>query len=179
MILTSYKLEIFNSECMPGAMGVHCFAHLDQDVSVALPYLNTELGGFEYLNDPPSVTFKAHGKLITVHGRKIAVNALRDVVEAKKIIEWLKREINAVWENRHNITPRRTGMPRPQLMAILKLLPRTNCGACGDATCLVFATRLAEGVRDAAQCTALSAEGERALASYLAAFTSATGEPLW
>jgi len=38
MLLESYRLEIFNNECMPGAMTVQCFAHLDQDVSAALPF---------------------------------------------------------------------------------------------------------------------------------------------
>jgi hypothetical protein len=62
MLLESYRLEIFNSKCQPGAMGVHCFAHLDQDVSCSLPYLNAVLGGFEYLKYPPSVTFKEIGR---------------------------------------------------------------------------------------------------------------------
>ena len=39
MLLENYRLEIFNSACNPGAMGVHCFAYLDQDVSPAIPYL--------------------------------------------------------------------------------------------------------------------------------------------
>ena len=38
MLLESYRLEIFNNECMPGAMTVQCLAHLDQDVSAALPF---------------------------------------------------------------------------------------------------------------------------------------------
>jgi hypothetical protein len=42
MLLQSYRIEIFNNKCMPGAMSVQCFAHLDQDVSEALPYLNVE-----------------------------------------------------------------------------------------------------------------------------------------
>ena len=113
MLLETYRLEIFNNKCMPGAMTVQCFAHLDQDVSGALPYLNAELGGFSYIKDPPSVTFKMHGKLLTVHGRKIAVNALKDEMEARKIVEWLKGEINGVWENRDTITPRYEGMPQP------------------------------------------------------------------
>ncbi len=167
MLLTSYRLEIFNSACMPGAMGVHCFAHLDQDVSEALPYLNAELGGFEYIVDPPSVTFKAHGKLITVHGRKIAVNALRDAVEAEKIIAWLRREINAAWEQRDRITPRYKGAPRPKMPEILARLPNTNCGECGDPTCMVFATRLVEGIRDTGQCPRLSAENKEKLNGYL------------
>ncbi len=46
MLLEGYRLEIFNNECIPGAMSVQCFAHLDQDVGPAIPYLNAELGGF-------------------------------------------------------------------------------------------------------------------------------------
>jgi hypothetical protein len=68
MLLESYRLEIFNNKCMPGAETVNCFAHLDQNVSAVLPYLNSVLGGFEYVQDPPAVTFKAHGKLITDAG---------------------------------------------------------------------------------------------------------------
>ncbi len=75
MLLQSYTLEIFNSECNPGAMTVHCHAHLEQDVGEALAYLNTELGGFGYVREPPAVTFRSQGKLITVHGKMIAVSA--------------------------------------------------------------------------------------------------------
>ena len=62
MLLESYQLEIVNSICMPGAMGVHCFAHLDQDVAEAIPYVNAVLGGSTFIKDPPSVTFKSQGK---------------------------------------------------------------------------------------------------------------------
>jgi len=109
-----------------------------------LPFLNAELGGFEYIKDPPSVTFRLHGKLLTVHGNKIAVNALKDETEARKIVEWLKREINNAWKNHDNITPRYEGLPRPQVIQILKCLPMTNCRECGESTCMVFATRVAE-----------------------------------
>ncbi|MBW2089140.1 MAG: Fe-S cluster protein, partial [Deltaproteobacteria bacterium] len=118
MLLKSYNLEIFNSECMPGAMSVHCFAHLDQDVGEAIPYLNAVLGGFTYVKDPPTVTFKSQGKLITVHSRKIAINALKDEAEAKKIVEWLKREINDVWDKRDTIEPSYESAPRPSIMEI-------------------------------------------------------------
>ena len=170
MLLESYRLEIFNSECNPGAMTVHCFAHLDQDVGEALPYLNTVLGGFEYIQDPPSVTFKAHGKLITVHGRKIAVNALKDETEARKIVEWLKREINDAWEKREEIVPSHKSMPRPQLIEILKLLPRTNCKKCGDPTCMVFASRVAEGAKGIDACDPLASEQRLKLEDYLSRF---------
>ncbi len=170
MLLKSYRLEIFNSECNPGAMSVHCFAHLDQDVSCALPYLNAALGGFEYLKDPPSVTFKVQGKLITVHGRKIAVNALKSEAEARKIIEWLKREINAAWDRRDEITPSTEGLPRPQMIEILKRLPRTNCRKCGQPTCMVFATRVAEGAAGPGDCPEIDPQQRVALDKYMEAF---------
>jgi ArsR family metal-binding transcriptional regulator len=170
MLLTGYRLEIFNNKCMPGAMSVNCFAHLDQDVSAVLPYLNSVLGGFEYVQNPPAVTFKAHGKLITVHGRKIAVNALQDEAEAHKIIGWLQHEINAAWENRKRIAPRYKGADRPKIIDILKALPRTNCGECGAPTCMVFAARMVEGSMGVDDCPPLDDRQKQQLQRYLSNF---------
>lgn len=86
MLLKSYKKEIFRPEMNPGFQSLHCIAYLDQDIGKALPYLNTLLGGFEYIKDPPSLTLKAQGKLVTLHSRKIAINALKDEEEAEKIL---------------------------------------------------------------------------------------------
>jgi ArsR family metal-binding transcriptional regulator len=170
MLLKSYSLEIFNNACMPGAMTVQCFAHLDQDVSKALPYLNAALGGFEYTKEPASVSFKAHGKLISVSGRKIAVNALKDEDEAKKIVAWIQREINAAWENRATIEPRYEGLPKIQIIEILRLLPMTNCRQCGAPTCMVFATQVAEGAKSAADCPPMEEKKREKLTAYLAPF---------
>ncbi|MFC1885667.1 (Fe-S)-binding protein [Thermodesulfobacteriota bacterium] len=170
MKINDYRLEIFNNDCMPGAMSVQCHAHLPRDVGPALPYLNAELGGFEYIKDPPSVTFKVQGKLITVHGQTIAVNALKNEEEAHKIVEWILREIDEVWENRHNIEPKYEGLPKPNLMEILKHLPKTNCKACGAPTCLVFATQMADGAKGGEDCPPLNSDKIKALTAYMAGF---------
>lgn len=170
MLLETYTLKIFNSECNPGAMSVHCMARLEQDIGPALPYLNASLGGFEYIREPPSVTFRAQGKLITVHRDKIMINALKDEAEARKIVAWLQREINAAWEQRGTLTPAFEGLPRPMVMTILKMLPRTNCRACGEPTCLVFAVRMAEGVKAVEACPPLAAAARQALEAYIQNF---------
>jgi ArsR family metal-binding transcriptional regulator len=170
MLFNTYRLEIFNNECMPSAMSVQCFAHLDQDVSAALPYLNAVLGGFEYIKKPPSVTFRVQGKLVTVHGRKIAINALKDENEARKIVEWIIREINAAWEKRDEIEPCYEGMPKPKVIEILKLLPKTNCGECDFPTCMVFASLVAEGAKDSFDCPQLEKENKRRLSEYMEPF---------
>jgi len=170
MILNSYTKEIFRPDCNPSFQSLHCIAHLDQDIAPALPYLNAVLGGFEYLQGPPSVTFKVHGKLITLHGRKIAINALKDEVEADRILGWLKREINDAWANRHDIQPSYEGMPRLKLPEILKLLPKTNCRDCGAPTCLVFATWVMEGVKGAEDCPPMLERHKRLLQDYMSRF---------
>jgi len=170
MLLESYTKEIFNNECMPSAMSVQCFAHLDEDISEALPYLNAVLGGFTYTKDPPSVTFKSQGKLITVHAKKIAINALKNEDEATKIIEWLKREINSAWENREKIEPLYEAAPQPKVIEILKLLPKTNCKECGQPTCMVFAAQVAEGAKGPEDCPPLDDASRGRLSSYLSQF---------
>ncbi len=171
MLLKSYSKKIFRPDCNPGFESVHCIANLDQDISAALPYLNAVLGGFEYLENPPAVTFRAQGKLIAVQGRQIAVNALKDEDEADKILEWLKREINAAWKNRESIEPSYERVPKPKLIEILKLLPKTNCKKCGEPTCMVFGARAAEGVKNPADCPPLDIENRQRLEKYLKQFT--------
>jgi len=170
MLLKSYTKKIMRPECNPSFQSLHCIAHLDQDISEVLPYLNAVLGGFEYLIDPPAVTFRTHGKLITVHPREIAINALRDEEEADKILEWLKREINETWEKRDEITPLYEGAPKPKVLEILKLLPKTNCRECGFPTCMVFAAKVAEGAKGPEDCPVLEgAQGEK-LREYMSRF---------
>jgi ArsR family metal-binding transcriptional regulator len=170
MLLKSYKKEVFRAKCNASFQSVHCVAKLDQDISAVLPYLNAELGGYEYLKDPPAVTFRSAGKLITVQGREIAVNALKDMDEAKKILQWLKNEINAAWERRAEIEPSFEGAPKPVVIEIFKLLPRTNCHACGEPTCLVFATLVAQGIKTAQDCPPISPDGKKALNEYMRGF---------
>lgn len=170
MLLRSYRKKIFRPACNPGFESLHCIAHLDQDVSAVLPYLNTVLGGFEYLKEPPAVTFRAQGKLIAVHGCKIAVNALQDEAEADKILEWMKREINSAWENREFISPSCEGQPKPSVLDILRLLPKTNCRDCGEPTCMVFAVRLAEGAKGLESCPAVDSINRVRLRSYMSQF---------
>ena len=170
MLLKTYSKEIFRPECNPGVESVHCIAHLDQNIEPVLPYLNAALGGFEYLKDPPAVIFRSQGKLITVHGTKIAINALRDEAEADKILDWLKREINVTWQNREDIQPSYEGAPKPKIIEILKLLPKTNCRDCGMPTCMVFAARMAEGVKGPENCPPLGAKNNQRLKEYMKQF---------
>jgi len=170
MLLKGWTKEITRAACRPEAQTVHCIARLAQDIGEAIPYLNAVLGGYTYVKEPPSVTFRSQGKLISVHADHIAINALQDADEAEKILQWLQREINNAWENRAEITPSFQATPRPRVIDILRLLPKTNCGQCGHPTCTVFAALAMEGGKGAEHCPALSPAAKEQLAAYLARF---------
>jgi ArsR family metal-binding transcriptional regulator len=170
MLLNGYREEIFRPECNNTFQTLHCIAYLDEDIGEALPYLNAILGGDVYIKAPPSVTFKTQGKLITVHGNKIAVNALRDEAEAHHVLEWLKKEINDAWESRDTIVPKFEGKAKPHLLEIYKLLPRTNCRKCGQPSCMMFASLATEGIKGCGDCPELTGEGSMKLKEYLSQF---------
>jgi ArsR family metal-binding transcriptional regulator len=170
MLLQSYQLDVVNNHCMPGAQSVNCIARLDQDVGCAIPYLNAVIEGDQFTPDPPSVTFKTEGRLISVTERTISVNAVEDEAQGRKIVDWIKREINDAWENREKIAPRYTKAERPQVVEVLKRLPKTNCKKCGAPTCMVFATWVVQGVKDETQCPELSEEDKQKLQDYLSQF---------
>jgi CO dehydrogenase/acetyl-CoA synthase gamma subunit (corrinoid Fe-S protein) len=54
-------------------------------------------------------------------------------------------KLNAIWEDRRNITPSYATIERPKVLDIYKLLPRTNCKECGVPTCMAYAAGLVEG----------------------------------
>jgi len=170
MLLCGYNLAIVNNHCLPGAQSVNAIASLEQDISEVIPYLNSALGGAQCTRTPPSVTFKTEGKLISVQADLITVNGVQDEVQARKIIDWMVREINETWENRESINPHFEQPERPSIANLLVYLPKTNCRKCGDPTCMVFAVRLAEGAKDAAMCPELTAESLDQLQTYLGRF---------
>ena len=59
---------------------------------------------------------------------------------------------------------------QPRIFDILKLLPRTNCTACDQPTCTVFASLVAQGVKGVEDCPPLVEENKEELQKYLQQF---------
>jgi ArsR family metal-binding transcriptional regulator len=173
MLVKNYYLE-FCRPPNPEASHLRGLARLNQDITDLLPYLNTVLRGHLFVREPPSLTIKYQAKLITFHPREIAINIVRDEAEAEEIMVWLQGVINDTWERQEDIAPSYEVPPQPRILEILKLLPRTNCQACGHPTCLVFATKV--GALEAAPeaCPFLTPEALGLLQSYVRQFQSVT-----
>ncbi|MHB8987419.1 MAG: (Fe-S)-binding protein [Desulfobulbia bacterium] len=172
MLLTSFTVEFSPAGCCRNkGPSLRCLALLDQNVSEALPYLNAVLGGYTYIKEPPSLAFHySRGILVTVDADSIAINCTKNPTEAEEILAWLQREINAAWEKREEITPKYTAAPWPTPADILRLLPKTDCGQCGLATCIAFASTAAEGGKVAKDCPVLPSNAQKELTAYLSRF---------
>ncbi len=170
MLIQQYHLKLVRPP-NPSAQHLRGFARLDGDLRQVLPYLNTVLKGHQFFPEPPSLTLKyGGGTLITLTSHEIAINIVKDETEAVEILEWLRREINAAWERRAEITPSFQVAAAPGVLEILKLLPRSNCRACGAPTCLVFAVLLSQEAQDLSKCPALHPEKRQKLQEYLGQF---------
>ncbi len=172
MLVTKYHLE-FCRPPNPQATHLRGLARLDADITDLLPYLNTVLQGHLFMREPPSLTIKYQTKLITFHPREIAINILRDEAEAEAILVWLQGVINDTWERKATIAPSYEVPLKPRILEILKLLPRTNCQACGEPTCLVFAARVSAGEAVPEACPRLETQALGLLQRYLRQFQSA------
>lgn len=160
MLLATIKnLDIFRPKCDSTKEVLHAIADLEEDISAALPYLNAELGGWDYDARNHVLLLKlSAGKWITLHPRQIAIRGCRDIAEAQALVEWIKNQVNEIYERREAIPPRYTGQAGLKVMEILKLLPRTNCRVCGYATCMAYAAALREGETTWENCPPLKEE---------------------
>jgi ArsR family metal-binding transcriptional regulator len=161
MLIKQYELEVFTPPCDPGAERYSARAHLAVDISAVLPFLNASLEGAYYHPGAPALTWKKGGHNYAFHARQIAVSNIMDRENAAEEIKRLVALVNRTWEGREAITPNFAVRPRPTSMAIHRLLPQTNCRACGEPTCYTFALKLAAGQRTLEDCPPLL-QGDRA-----------------
>ena len=124
-MLKNYRKE-FRRPPNPSAKHLRCVAYLDENISDVLPYLNTVLRGHQYITEPPSLTLKFNGKLITIYSQEIAINIVKDKAEADKILQWLKQEINNTWKRREQIKPSFSAAQKPGLLNILKTIAQNQ-----------------------------------------------------
>jgi len=145
MLIESYDLEVSTPPCEPGAERFSAIARLVTDIREALPYLNATLRGAVYNAAAPALTWKKGGHNVAFHPYQIAVSNVQDRDAAVQEVEGLVRLVNRTWERRAEIEPSYAVRRRPGLMEVYALLPRSNCKACGQPTCFVFATKLVAG----------------------------------
>lgn len=155
ILVQGYQLDIFAPACDPGAESWSVKAALDDDIGAALPYLNTALQGAIYNHAAGALTWRLEGHAIAIRSREIAVSNLSDRDSAAIEVQRIADLINRIWDRRAEITPSIEMRQRLKPMDVYKLLPATNCKACGQPTCFTFALKMTAGEVEPEQCPPL------------------------
>jgi ArsR family metal-binding transcriptional regulator len=155
MLIEEVDIEVFTPPCDPEAVRYAARSRLKVDISEVLPYLNASLRGAIYHPTAAALTWKKGGHNVAFHAYEIAVSNVEDRLEAEVELKGLIDLVNRTWERRSEITPSSETRQRPTPMAVYKLLPNTNCKACGELTCFNFALKLAANQRKLSDCSPL------------------------
>lgn len=162
MLIDTYELEIDVSTHSADNIEYDVIAHLTVDISPVFPYLNAKLSRGIYTPSRPVFSWRHEGRNVGFWPQRIAVDHIHSQEEIAEVVDGLVALVNDVWERRSEIEPDETVHMRRQPLELYKLLPRTNCKACGDTSCHTFALKLAGGQVEAAVCAPLFSEARYA-----------------
>jgi len=144
--------------CMADEKKIRLIAYLNRDITEILPYLNAVIKGASYNKGASTLTFAKERRLINLYNMKITIAKADDIIDAWHILDEIKILINKTYENRANIKPNYEEKVKVTALQIYGWLPKTNCRACGEATCLAFACRLLLGEQKLSKCAPLLTE---------------------
>ncbi|UCE08966.1 MAG: hypothetical protein JSW61_08190 [Candidatus Thorarchaeota archaeon] len=146
--------------CLADEKRIRVIASFEADLTPILEILFLHLRNANYSRSLACVTSKRAGCSTTVFGSgKIAMTFLKDEQEALDQLSALARTFTKAFDYLEA-----NGSPDPNVvhakeninaLEIHKLLPRTDCGDCGESGCFAFAIVLMNGDRDIANCEPL------------------------
>jgi ArsR family metal-binding transcriptional regulator len=161
-IAKDYDLHLEAPACEPGAEYWNATARFQDDISDVFPYLNAEWEGAIYSPGAKQITYRLGERAVALKPHEITISNLPDRDVATIELEKIIADINRIWMDRENLTPRHTPRRRLVTMELYQLLPQTNCKLCGEATCFAFASKLTVGEADVKACTPLFDEAQYA-----------------
>jgi ArsR family metal-binding transcriptional regulator len=120
-----------------------------------LPYLATLPNVIAYNPETCTLTLRRQPGFISLYSDKAYITKVKDTEEGLELFRALVDAINATWEQRAELVALTARKHAPRPLDIWTLLPQTNCGKCGEATCMAFACNLLLQERELEECLPL------------------------
>ena len=146
--------------CMADEKKIRLIGYFDRDITEILPYINAVIKGASYNKGASILTYARGRRLINFYNIKITVAKADDIIDAWVVLDEVKKLVNDTYRRRDTIKPSYEEKVRVTALQIYGWLPKTNCRACGEATCLAFACRLLLGEQKLLNCMPLSTESK-------------------
>lgn len=115
---------------------------LEPEVAPLFPYLNAVAERAELHQNPGFIRFLFENRFCVLYPKAGLVTPVIDRPHARSFVERLIAFLNDTSSRRNGITPSHRLYQRVSVLNILKLLPKSNCGRCGYASCMAFAASL-------------------------------------
>ena len=123
-----------------------------------MPYLATLPGILAYNPEARTLTFRRPVGFMTLYTERVYITQLKSADEGLELLAALTEAINATWDHRAELVAVTAGRRAPRPLDVWTLLPQTNCGQCGEATCMAFAFGLLQHKRAVVECPPLRAD---------------------
>ena len=121
-----------------------------------MPYLATLPNVVAYNPQPPSLTLRRKPGLITLQPDRVSIPQVTDVAEGMQLLTSLAEAINATWKHRAELVAVTARRQAPKPLDVWAFLPQTNCGLCGELTCMAFAFGLLQQHHALMECHVLT-----------------------
>lgn len=129
-------------DCLADPAKNRVIAEFSEDISPVFPYLNAVVPNLIYSPTSNSVTIRRGERLLTFYPRGAVMAKIDGESDALAQLSWFQALCNDVWERRDEIVPSTERRKPAGWLELYELLPRLNCGDCGEASCMAFACRL-------------------------------------
>ncbi len=137
----------------PGKFSAHTRA--SADLAEVMPYLNAMFRRADYNAEANTIRFY-HNKIeFTLVDSRINVAKFANRTELHELLDWIQELINDIYESRSDLTPLYEKKKEVPVLSIFALLPKTNCRACGEKSCMAFAAKLNKTEADIEECPVL------------------------
>ena len=172
------KVEIAQvMPCIADPAKIRVIAKADHRLEEVLPFLDRVIPTALYSGKAGFLTYKRGLSIITLHASgEIAMTQIADNEEAVKILNEIKDKINDTWAQREEIDLSES-KERIQLgpLDLYAYLPKTNCGKCGEKTCMAFAMKVLNEGKKLSDCPVLAEDKYRGARDTLVSLLESAG----
>lgn len=159
-------------DCIADPTKNRVIAELWDEVDAVFPYLNAVVSNLMYNPGANTVTARRGGRILTFYPHVAVMAKVDGAEDAEAQLRWFQELCNDTWRRRAKIVPCYERRQQLGPLDAYVLLPKLNCGDCGERTCMAFAFRLLFGELELETCPRLAepeyAEGGRRLAELVA-----------
>jgi len=164
--------------CVADETKVRIIAEITGNLEPVMPYLNALMPHASYSPGAQTLTYLDGHRMVVLYPQRIAMAKPDELVDAWLRLADIRARANDAWARRGEIEPDYTTRKKPPALEILKWLPGTNCGQCGEMTCMAFALRLWAGEARLGACSPVLVPEQAAHFEALREICAGLGAPL-